>query len=436
MKRMQTVNLIICTVVFLAVPLAQTNAHDDIDADTTCDSEAEASCDGPEFSREPVDCADCRTMFQKCGVIDQWGITVGGHLQQGITTNSRNPMNPPAGVGNFPATQWNYRNDEYMLNQLLLTVGRETSTDGCGWDIGGDIDILYGTDYIFLQSRGLETRGDLTNRWNSAKGSGFGGNALMGIALPQMYLEVAYNDLTVMLGHFYHPIGYMKRIPTENDYYSTTYGFTFSFEQFQVTGLNASWQLTDRVSIGGGFHRGMQNWEDNNSNLNGFGVLNWTSCDESTSFSFVFDIGNEDDAGKAIRYLQSIIFERELRDRWSYVVYSDFGFQQDAVAGDGTAYWYNVVQYLAYQINPCCTTGIRFEWFHDIDGFIVDPTPGPGVYYALTLGLNYAPNDWFVIRPEIRWDWFGAQTGVGPGPFKDGSERNQFMAAIDAVVTF
>ena len=365
-----------------------------------------------------------------------WGITVGGHIQQGATTNSRNPTNPPVGVGNFPATQWNYRNDEYMLNQILLTVGRETDTGGCGWDVGGDIDLVYGTDYIFLQSRGLETRGDLTNRWNSASGAGFGDNGLMGLALPQMYLEVARDDLTAKMGHFYHPIGYIKRIPTENDYYSTTYGFTFSFEQFQVTGLNATWQLTDQVSIGGGFHRGMQNWEDNNGNLNGFGVLNWTSCDEKSSFSFVFDMGNEDDAGQALRYLQSIIFERELGDRWSYVFYSDFGFEQDAIAGGGTAYWYNVVQYLAYQINPCWTVGVRYEWFDDLDGFIVDPTPGPGVFQDLTFGLNYTPNDWLIVRPEVRWDWFDARSGVGPGPFKDGTERNQFMAAIDAIITF
>ncbi|MDH3718845.1 MAG: porin [Planctomycetota bacterium] len=433
---MQTVKLIICAVVFLTASLAQAKAYDQFAADATCASAVEASCDCPKCSREPMACDDCQKIFKTCGILDQWGISLGGHLQQGVTTNSRNPTNPPAGVGNFPATQWNYRNDEYMLNQLLLTVGRETDTDGCGWDIGGEVDIVYGTDYIFLQSRGLETRGDLTNHWNSDEGVGNDGNGLMGIALPQMYLEVAHDDLTVMLGHFYHPLGYERRVPTENDYYSNTYGFTFSFEQFQVTGVNADWKLNDRVTIGGGFTRGMENWEDNNDNLNGFGVLNWTSCDDNTSFSFVFDIGKEDDAGRAIRYLHSVIFETEIHDRWSYVFYSDFGFQQDALAGGGTAYWYNIVQYVAYQINPCWTAGIRFEWFDDIDGFIVDPTPGPGVFYDLTLGLNYKPNDNVILRPEVRWDWFDADPGVGPGPFGDGTERSQFMAAVDVIFTF
>ena len=435
MKRMQIVNVTICALVVLSLTLVPAYEHGLFAAERPCNSAADAPCDCPQCSCEPGD-GDSWHLFGNCSWLDQLGVTFGGHLQQGFTTNSRNPTNPPAGVGNFPATQWNYRNDEYMLNQLLLTLGRETDTGGCGWDIGGEIDLVYGTDYIFLQSRGLETRGDLTNRWNSANGAGKDGNGLMGIALPQMYLEAAYNDLTVMLGHFYHPLGYERRLPTDNFYYSTTYGFTFSFEQFQVTGLNAEWTLTERVTFGGGFHRGMENWEDNNRYLNGFGVLNWISDDENTSFSFVFDIGKEDDTGQAIRYLQSIIFEKEFHDRWSYVFHSDFGFQQDALAGGGTAYWYNVVQYIAYEINPCWTAGVRFEWFDDIEGFIVDPTPGPGVFYDLTLGLNYTPNEKVIIRPEIRWDWFNADSGVGPGPFKDGTERSQFMAAVDVIVTF
>jgi hypothetical protein len=361
---------------------------------------------------------------------------LGGHIQQGVTTNSRNPLNPSAGVGNFPATQWNYRNDEYMLNQLLLTAGRETNTGGSGWDIGGEIDFVYGTDYIFLQSRGLETRSDMTNHWNSTTGSGFGGVGLMGLALPQMYLEVAHNDLTVMLGHFYHPLGYESRVPTENFYYSSSYGFTFAFEQFQVTGANTEWKLTDSVTISGGFHRGMGNWEDNNDRLNGFGALHWNNDDKDTSFSFVFDIGKEDDAGQATRYLQSVVFEKEIRNRWSYVLHSDFGFQQDALTSSETAYWYSVVQHVAYEITPSWTAGMRFEWFDDLDGFLVEPTPGPGVFNGLTLGLNHTPCDKVIVRPEVRWDWFDADDGVGPGPFGNGTARSQFMASVDMIYSF
>jgi hypothetical protein len=40
-------------------------------------------------------------------------------------------------------------------------------------------------------------------------------------------------------------------------------------------------------------------------------------------------------------------------------------------------------------------------------------TPGPGVFYDLTPGLNYTPGIKLIIRPEIRRDWFDSDTGVG-----------------------
>jgi hypothetical protein len=436
MKRVRTVNLILCAVVYLTVSLVQANAHGQFEAAVTCTSEPEASCFCLQCSPEPVECVDSRTMFEKCGLFEQWGIAIGGHLEQGITTNSRNPTNPAAGVGNFPATQMNFRNDEYMFNSLYLTIGRKTDTGGSGWDIGGNMDLMYGTNYIFLQSRGLETNRDLTNRWNSDTGSGVGGVGLMGLALPQLYLEVAHDDLTVQVGHFYLPLGYERQIPTENTFYSNSYGFTFSFETFQVLGLYADWKLNDKLQIGGGFHRGMGNWADNNNDLSGFGTATWLGDDGNQSLSFVFSIGNEADIGTETLYVQSLIFEQKISDRSSYVLHSDFGCQQNVLPGGETARWYNVVQELAYEINHCWSAGLRFEWFDDVNGFAVSPTPGPGVFYDLTLGLNYRPCDRLIVRPEVRWDWFDADTGVGPGPFGNGTERSQFMAAMDVIFSF
>lgn len=60
-----------------------------------------------------------------------------------------------------------------------------------------------------------------------------------------------------------------------------------------------------------------------------------------------------------------------------------------------------VHQELSQQLSDCGTLGLRFEWFDDVDGFIVNPTPGPGVYYDLTLGLNYKLNSNLIVRPEI-----------------------------------
>ena len=142
------------------------------------------------------------------GFLERLGLDISAYLQQSVNTNSRNPRNPGAGVGNWPGAGWMYRNDEYMLNRAYFSVTRTPDTSNGRWDIGGAVDVLYGTDYQFLQSRGLETHKDFTNKWNSDNGSGLFGVGLMGVALPQAYFQIANDRLSIKLGHFYHPLGF------------------------------------------------------------------------------------------------------------------------------------------------------------------------------------------------------------------------------------
>lgn len=81
-----------------------------------------------------------------------------------------------------------------------------------------------------------------------------------------------------------------------------------------------------------------------------------------------------------------------------------------------------------------------FEWFKDEEGTRVglnrpsNPNNPPfvGNFYSTTFGLNYAPCDHFVLRPELRLDWFD---GNGQ-PFDDGSDDFQSMAGFDAILSF
>jgi hypothetical protein len=159
--------------------------------------------------------------------------------------------------------------------------------------------------------------------------------------------------------------------------------------------------------------------------------------------NYFFDIGRDDVPGQSIRYTHSIVLKFKISDLWGYTITSTYGhaenlpFRQAVVNAD----WYGVVQYLDYEINRCWAMGMRFEWFDDIDGTRVLPNPlafplGPGVWYELTLGLNYRHSPNVVVRPEIRWDWFDADAGVPPGPFADGTKRSQFTAAVDLIINF
>jgi len=377
------------------------------------------------------DCCDSALSDRRDdGFIESLGIDFSGYIQQSINTNSRNPRNPPTGAGNWPGAGWTYRNDEYMLNRIYLSLSRTPDTSNGQWDIGGAVDVLYGTDYQFLQSRGLETNGDFTNKWNSDNGSGLFGKGLMGVALPQAYLEIANDNLSVKLGHFYHPMGFV-RLDASGAAIGNTGTYSLFYAEFlPVTGGMAELKLTDQITITGGIHRGNGNWSDNNNKINGLFGLKWASSDGNTLLMYNGDVGAEDDAGVNDQYIQSIVFEQKFRDRWGYIFQSDYGVVRNGAPGGGDATFYSIINMIGYQFNEKLHGGIRYELFNDVDGTRVAPAPGPGVWNAIAAGGTYKifPKLW--LRPEVRWDWFDADSGVGPGPFGNGTERSQFLASF------
>ena len=89
---------------------------------------------------------------------------------------------------------------------------------------------MYGTDYRFNTAAGLETRGyfqiaeDRARSGSTARPS------------PQFYVEVAYNDLKVKVGHWYAPVGY-EVVPTTGNFFpSLPYTFQYG-EPFTMTGV-------------------------------------------------------------------------------------------------------------------------------------------------------------------------------------------------------
>jgi hypothetical protein len=60
-----------------------------------------------------------------------------------------------------------------------------------------------------------------------------------------------------------------------------------------------------------------------------------------------------------------------------------------------------------------------------------------GTFSEVTAGLNWRPCANLVVRPELRWDWYGGTTNTaGQLPFGDGLHASQFLFATDAVFTY
>lgn len=350
---------------------------------------------------------------------------------------------------NTPIT-FNDRSNDHQMNQLYLILERVLKRDGRHWDIGGRVDLLYGTDYFFTTALGLETRRNGSQKWNSENGPRAGGNAaLYGLAMPQLYAEVyapLLEGLSVKMGHFYTILGYESVMATENFFLSHSYVMQYG-EPFTHTGALATLDVNDHLQFQTGITRGWDNYEDTNDDLNLLGGISLSSSDRRTVLSFAITSGDEDINGRNNRTLYSLVLFRQFTDKLTYVIQHDFAVQENARLSKKfqleQAQWAGINQYLFYKLNEELTAGMRVEWFGDTDNarvlaIPVDSIAYGGNYTALTLGLNWKPCPCVTVRPEARWDWSDAEIPVlgVEGPYDDFGSKRQFIMGADVIVRF
>lgn len=394
-------------------------------------------CDCADDCCEEAVCEPWRLFCQKeCG----WNIY--GFIDAGITGNREATPSRFNGV-----TTFNDRR-EGMMNQLYMIVENTVDTESCCWDIGGRVDTLYGTDYIFTQAIGLELHDDGSQHWNS-------GQQFYGIALPQAYLEIGGMDLSLKLGHFYTPAGYEVVPANGNFFYSHAYTMQYG-EPFTHSGALATYTYSDTTKLIGGFVNG---WDALDRREVGgplgpddagafIAGLIWSDDVLTLSYNFIY---SEQEptviATTTERYLSSLVVTWNINCDWQYVFQNDIGIQENASPGTGftsDAEWYGINQYLFYTLNDCWKFGTRFEWFRDDDGVRVGavrpsndsvPTSGfAGDFFEITGGLNWTPHANLIVRPEVRYDWYeGPRSGVD-FPFNDGDDKNQFLGALDVIL--
>jgi len=354
-------------------------------------------------------------------------LTLGGWVQQGISTTGNRPLDRYNGLVGF-----NDRDGEYQMNQLYFFLERKADTGGCGWDVGGRVDFLYGTDARFVECvDGLESNWDQQGRFYQA-------------ALPQFYLDAAVNDWTVRMGHFYSIIGYEQAPAPENFFYSHAYTRLYG-EPYTHMGLLAEYSLSDRASLSGGFHRGWDQLDDTDGadRLGFLGGLSWTSPDKSRTLAFALTTGEQGPGDNTVMY--SLVGTQQLGSRLKYVIQHDYGQSSGGPNAPRLAEWYGINQYVLFALNSKWAIGTRIEWFRDKQGVRVhgigdgNLATGPyaGDFYEVTLGLNWRPRRNVLVRPEVRWDWYHGQAGPrGLLPYDSGDSSRQFMAGCDLVVQF
>ena len=365
-------------------------------------------CDAAQCT-DDVGCCDAQELC--CAKTTD--IEVGGWISAGIYSNQYGAKN------NGPLTMREY-GDGATVDQMWIYAEKKADNGGCGLAFGGRVDFLWGADGPDTQ---CFSDGGWDGDWMTSKDDNYGS------ALPQLYGEIAYNDLTVKVGHFYTIIGYEVVPAPDNFFYSHSYAL--AIEPFTHMGALAEYSLNDRVTLHGGWTNGWDNGWLNPTNASTF--LGGVSVDlrKNMSLTYATSFGDlQEQAGRTwTTYMQSLVYNWQVNCRLNYILQSDFRTDSDEINGDILKY-YGINQYFLYTISDRWAAGTRVEWFRAEEN---NDSYNAG---AVTLGLNYTPTDRIVVRPEIRWDSCGGNPNTAALQFDNSSRSSQFSGGFDCIVKF
>ena len=404
-----------------------------------------------------------------------------GWIEYGLGANNWGaPFNGPVTLGD--------RSWQGQLNQLYFITEREV--DGsAGWDVGGRVDLLFGTDYFYTTALGFDAYPLQPLGIENIASWGFSKD--YGLAMPQLFADVAYRNVNLRFGHFYSILGFEQVPAIGNFFYS--HAFSMQFSPFTFTGFLGSWQPIEEATFFGGITTGWNNFFDGQPMTGDFAILNpnypgagstasflgginLESSDKTQTLSIMTTTGNEvttisrDPADGSLvgnRTLVSTVYTNRLSDKLIYVFQNDNAWQFNANVSPGNAgqqpglaQWYSFVNYLFWQFRPKWEAGVRLEYFRDNNGYIISAplrnesqlgNPGywtegfAGSFWELTFGLNWYPNNNWVIRPELRYDWFSPNTATTPRPYGKplgqginigGDKLSQFYGGCDVIWQF
>ena len=252
------------------------------DSGAACTSCGSNSCGGGDCCKLTCPDQTVHRLFGDCCWLKCHDITVQGWAEAGYAwrDGTRNPdgFNGPDG--------FNDRDGEFLLDQFYTTIQKALKDNDCCWDWGFTVDLLYGSDYRFPLSKGLDARDDGTPKWHTDD------RRLYGLALPQAYLEFGTKALSYKVGHFYTLLGNEVVPAIGNVFYSHTYTFLYAYP-FTHTGALATYKPNDQLTLVAGLDEGWDNFDDTDENVGYTGQAIFTAKDKHTTLTYAWQFSNE-----------------------------------------------------------------------------------------------------------------------------------------------
>jgi len=381
------------------------------------------------------------TEVDKVGVgtpFHQAGLSVSGFVEGGYTYDHRHHASEgPILPGPFNHEVGNH----VMMNQLDLQIARTVATDK--FDVGGLIEVIYGTDAAFTHSSGLGFNGHDPTTDNNPPENGVGDTyrANYQFDLLQAYLTINVpvgNGLKLTAGKFVSLLGAETINPTGNLFYS--HSWAFSAVNYTDTGVLGTYKVNDMLTVTAGFTRGWDmSLEDTNGAIDATGSFAITPM-KNVNVALNWSVGPEnfDDSSHYRTVIDPVIWWQvtdALKLGFEGIYEYDGGRQGDASAGLSHAYgdYWGGVGYASYTVNDYVTVNGRVEKAH------IYLSPSSTNVYEGTLGVTLTPfpkdpiGANLMFRPEVRYDWCEDRifSPSGTGAFKD-----QLTFAADVIFKF
>jgi hypothetical protein len=345
--------------------------------------------------------------------LDTNRMQVSGWTEASFTASSDTHENLPMGF-NYKANQFLLQQNWLRIEQSVVTSGTTEPTFGFRSDT-----ILPGSDYRFTLARGI---------FNDQLTDAHGEPNTYGIDPIQFYAEAYFptvaRGLDVKVGRFFAQYGVETNDAISNQLASHVYSFIY--DPFTQTGVLTTTKFTDAWSAQAGLVLGSDIFINKADNPTFIGSVKWAPPTGRDS-ALVAVIAGEGRFDQLHNFhnpeVLDFIYTHAFSARLNYTYETLFGFTTN-VPGIGTAEWLGVTNYLTYSFNPHLSGTTRLEFFDDFQG---QRTGFPGLYTALTAGLNFRPIKDVIMRPEVRFDYNDESRPFENKPYL-------FTAAMDVIV--
>ncbi len=352
--------------------------------------------------------------------------------------NFANPA-PRLNIGHL----FDVQDGDAVVNQLEVNIERTVELYR-PFDLGGRIDLLYGSDARFIHSSKM------------FDDHGFP-NPQYQFDIPQLYADLTLpigNGLRLRVGKFEF---FKFTDPNESPLFSHTFFYAASGENntsrsistrlgaslpFTLTGITGYYEFSKGMNLEAGVSRGFdQTLTDNNGAIDGFGRLN-CSFPGRTSASLALITGPEI-SGDNTRYrtVADLGVTHAFSDNLLILADGAYGVQSrpaflDGVSIGGDAHWYGLNGTAVYRIDRNVSVAAHIEWYRDEQGFTTGAGRGINLYEA-TVGFTFRPfpdsdaGRGLKIRPEIRYDFSDKHSFINTS-----AGSYQWVAAVDAIYNF